>query len=138
MKIWTATLLQRIDAELARREQAASEEFDRSMTEYVKKSDQFVIETGNLWRMFADRVLCSVNEGIPVSVDLVPEGLDTGSSYNGRRNLRMWEGATPQRKAVPKEDLLPLRRLLEDITDEEITTNELQRLGFKVPMIFSR
>jgi hypothetical protein len=122
-----------IDAEIQRRTNAAAEATQKEYQQYDASLSAYQERTSESWSAFSRYIEDRIAEGKPVLKEGVPAEIWSRNGYE----LDFWTKSVPAVTPLRLDDLPALKAMLQSVEDEKISTAELQRLGFKVPSIFS-
>lgn len=137
MKFARQVLVDRVKAEIGRREAEAIERTAKAAIEYDKARASYVTNTKDAWNTFANTIKRRVRAGQPVAVADVPAMLGAGGfNRNGQGYIQCWSGGGPRVWEPDVTTLQTLLALLESTTTDEISTTELERMGFKMGHLF--
>lgn len=132
MKFARKDLIDRIRAEITRREEAVTAKNVRLLADYVANRDEHVRRTGPAWNMFANTIKRRVRAGQPVTTADVPREIK--SPWND--NAQPWDRTGPAQHVAEVGALQALLALLESTDAEEVTLATLDRIGFRVRDLF--
>lgn len=132
MKFNRRDLITRIEREIDRRKVAGDQKILEARNRFETDRDKFTAQYRDGWADFIGRVAeCRAN-GEPVTADVVPDALK--DRYG---NIVFWKVSPPSDESHPDlGDLPELLELLKAVSDVDVTTAELSRLGFKIPKLF--
>lgn len=137
MKFARQSMIDRVKAEIDRRETEAVERTKQSDAEYNKTRAAYVTATSDAWNTFANTIKRRIRAGQPVTSADVPTQLSAGGfNRNGQGYIQCWTGSGPRAWEPDVAALQTLLALLESTTTDEISTTELERMGFKMSMLF--
>lgn len=134
MKFTRTALIDRVKAEIARREQAAADLNTKTAAEHDKKRAEYVERTSDAWSRLATTIRARLRAGRPITGDDIPVELRDG--WHGGDRIDTWRGKGPAVQTANVDALTTLLHLLEATTDEEITTASLERVGFRTADLF--
>jgi hypothetical protein len=127
-------LIARVQAEIARREQAAAEANAKAAAEHDKKLTEYVRRTSDAWSRLATTIRARIRAGRPITVDDIPVELRGG--WHGGDRIDTWRSNGAAVQTANVDALTTLLHLLEATTEEEITTASLERVGFRTAELF--
>jgi hypothetical protein len=128
-------LIQKVKDEIARRRQAAADENWQLLADYNAERETYLSETSEAWNQFANTIKRRIKAGTPVTPDDIPRTLTVSPSGPGRVYLGLLPSPPSGRKAHTSE-LQTVLDLLDQATNEKISTTELERMGFKIAHLF--
>jgi hypothetical protein len=128
MKIRRTRLLELVDQQIARREKDQARR-QAELIENENRSREKALRLAPAWDEFARRILDSVIDDKPVTMDLVPHELRAGYSDSLRFFKPSRSGAESNDVAA---DLKALKLFLEATLDEDVNTTSLERQGFSL------
>lgn len=123
-------LITRIETEIERRETDARTKTVKAVQEYEKDREQFIRDTSETWRLFANKVRRRVANGEPVIREDIPKQIR--GNYD---HLPFWTRTEPSHRANV-DGLRSLLLLLQATDDEFVTFTALDRMGFKTINLF--
>jgi len=129
MMINRLELITKLQRMVVEREEAA---LVRKAEAYRKAHDAataYVMDHGNEWGRFADRIRLRVRQGTAITIEDVPEGLRQSKGWG--RSVTLFEPTTVRESEyLPRtEPLTRLLAVLETSPDEFISTSALDRIG---------
>lgn len=130
MKFKRNLIIQAIDKEISRREQAADAEYDRQLQKYAEARDEWMKDWKD-WSKFAETIHRRIGAGQPVTAEDVPDSIVRHRSY-----LEVFSSTAPERKPALIQNLNQLRAMVVLSEDELVSLSELSRAGFKDLSIF--
>lgn len=136
MRFARQVLVDRVKAEIGRREAEAVERTAEAAAEWSKARAAYVTNTKDAWNAFANTIKRRVRAGQPVAVADVPAMLSGSFGRNGGGYLQCWNDGGPRVWEPDVTTLQTLLALLESTTTDEISTTELERMGFKMGHLF--
>lgn len=136
MKFDRVTLIDRVKAEIKRRETEAKERTDQAATEHAEAMGRYIVRTGPAWSRLADVIRKRVRNMQPVVSTDIPAELAGGSMGWGRTAVTTWEDKAPSVYTADVSALGTLLALLESSPSEQVTTTELENMGFKMRELF--
>lgn len=136
MKFARQVLVDRVKAEIGRREAEAIKRTTEAAIEWSKTRAAYVTNTKDAWNAFANTIKRRVRAGQPVTTADVPATLGAGFNRNGQGYIQCWSDGGPRVWEPDVTTLQTLLALLESTTTDEISTTELERMGFKMGHLF--
>lgn len=134
MKFTRTDLIDRVKAEIARREQAAVDRNAKANAAREERFRQYMDRTSAAWSTFATKIRTRIRRNEPITAQDIPVELRGGWIDSGRVDVWTDRGAG---EITPDVDALHnLLHLLEAATDDEVTTNSLERMGFRTAQLF--
>lgn len=134
MRFNRADLIKRIQEEIVRREDRAVRLNREAAEKHAEKRTQYLDRTTDAWRELADTIRRRIRTKTPVVGSDIPVALRNG--YSGGGHIETWRDTEPTSHAPDVEPLTTLLHLLQSCTEDEISTNALQRLGFRTADLF--
>lgn len=132
-------LVEKVKAEIERRQQVAAEKTTQAKIDYDYDRRAYIESTADAWNMFANLVKRRVRAGTPVTDRDVPTmlggGRQNGWSQTGGR-LRTWSEKPPRDETADVGALSTLLTLLEANQTDKVSTAELERMGFRMRDLF--
>ncbi len=138
MKFDRTDLIDRVNDEIARREQITAEKNATAVETAATALAEHVEQTSVAWSAFATAIRRAVRVGRPVTLDDVPAELrDTSYSRHvvNTPPANRWE---PTEETPKTADLHTLRALLVASTDQQVSLTEIERAGFKIIALFRK
>jgi hypothetical protein len=132
-------LIERVKAEIERRQQAATERSAQAKLDYDHDRSAYIENTADAWNAFANLIKRRCRSGAPVTHKDIPISLG-GGRQNGWSNtggwLRTWTEKSPSDEVADVAALTTLLALLEASLTDKVSTTELERMGFKMAQLF--
>ena len=139
MKFTKQVLIERVKDEIKRREADAAEFNMHAEHEYARSLTDYLASTKDAWNDFANTIKRRVRAGLPVTAKDVPPLLaGDRQGWAGPRGawVLVWGDKGPVQHTADTVALNTLLALLQSTTTEEVTTTELERMGFKMSRLF--
>lgn len=136
MRFTRQVLVDRVKAEIGRREAEAIERTAEAAIEYDKARASYVTNTKDAWNAFANTIKRRVRAGQPVTTTDVPAVLGGSFGRSSAGYLQCWSDGGPRVWEPDVTTLQTLLALLESTTTDEVSTTELERMGFKMGHLF--
>jgi hypothetical protein len=137
MKFAREVLIGRVKDEIERRELDATKRTAEAAVEYDKTRAAYVNGTLDAWNTFANTIKRRCRAGQPVTTADVPVRLGGGGfNRTGQGYIQCWSESGPRISEPDVAALQTLLALLESTTTDEISTTELERMGFKMSCLF--
>lgn len=131
MKIKREKLLEIVRQQKLKMITDQDERAERYRERIVRERSDYIAQTRDLWSGFAHAIYDAVNRREPITYELVPEGLRT-TRYDGY--LRFYD--VPKVKAEMSvtesknyRTLTALEQILQNVTDDEVSTYALEKMG---------
>lgn len=136
MKFDRVTLIDRVKAEIKRRETEAKERTDRAATEHAEAMGRYIARTSPAWSKLADTIRKRVRNMQPMTNADIP--VELGGTDQWQRGIRVetWSDRDPAIHTADVSALGTLLALLESSPSEQVTTTELENMGFKMRELF--
>lgn len=136
MKFDRVTLIDRVKAEIKRRETEAKERTDQAATEHAEAMGRYIVRTGPAWSRLADVIRKRVRNMQPMTNADIP--VELGGTDQWQRGIRVqtWDDRDPAVYTADVSALGTLLALLESSPSEQVTTTELENMGFKMRELF--
>lgn len=127
MKFKTAELIARVNKKIDD-EVKRAEERNRKDLEEIEQAREEWFEKSEYWVVFANRIKDKIRKGRPILPTDVPKEIQV-SSFS--RDPAFFRKKEPAKYEPHTKNLEAMKKLLESITDEEVTTTGLKEIGFK-------
>ncbi len=136
MKFKRDDLIGRVKAAIEAERKRTAEVNAKAAEEYAAKRQAYVEETTPAWRELVKQLNLVLRSGRPVTPGDIPAALHA-KGWTGT-HLRVWTPEEPEPRKPATDQLEQILSILEACTDEEVTTNALERLGIKLAPIFRK
>jgi hypothetical protein len=139
MKFERTVLIEKVKAEIERRERLAAEQTAQAAVNHDHARRAYIEGTADAWNSFANLIKRRVRSGQPVTGADVPVALGGGRANGWTQRggwLHTWENSGPSVATADVTALTTLLALLEASLVETVTTSELERMGFKMAQLF--
>jgi hypothetical protein len=132
VKFQRTVLIDQVNTEIARRQQAIAERNAKAQQEHEQRRSEHVEATSAAWQTLAATIRKRVSKGLPVTDEDIPTEL-----RNGRGGyVRTFSDREPGERVANTQALTTLLDLLKASTDDEVTDTSLQRMGFRMGDLF--
>jgi hypothetical protein len=132
-------LIERVKAEIERRQQAATERCAKAKLDYDRERRAYIENTAEAWNALANTIKRRCRSGVPVLAGDIPHVLGGGRN-NGWSSpggwLQTWTEKPPSDETPDVAALTTLLALLEASLTDKVSTTELERMGFKMAQLF--
>lgn len=136
MKFARTVLIERVQAEIVRREKRAAERTAEAAAKRGEQLAEYLDTTAAGWKALADTIRTRQRYGKPLIADDIPRSLRTGG-YNGGNCVRVWAEPRGETYTADTAPLAALLALLQSAVDEEVTAASIERLGFRTAGLFN-
>lgn len=126
MKFKTVDLISQVEKKIAELNEVSRIEHENQFEKIEKNRAKFNEQYGALWRDFANNIINKLENGNQVTKEDCPKKL---TQWRGEPTY--WVEPEVKEPADRTEGLVSLLNLLKAITDTEVTTTGLERIGFK-------
>lgn len=132
-------LIEKVKAEIERRQQVAVEKTTQAKVDYDHDRRAYTESTADAWNAFANLIKRRVRAGTPVLASDIPHVLGGGRQNvwsNTGGWLRTWTDKRPGDETADVGALNTLLTLLEANQTDKVSTAELERMGFRMRDLF--
>lgn len=136
MKFNRKVLIDQLENEIERREEEAARKTAESKIEHNRGRVAYVEQTRDAWNAFANTIKRRLRANAPVTHEDVPALLTGGSHGGWHTRLVTWNEKGPTEVIADTVSLRTLLALVQSSSTEEVTTYELERMGFKMAHLF--
>lgn len=138
MKFVRTDLIEQVKAEIHRRGMEAAQRTADARDEYAANLAGYLERTSAGWSKLADTIRRRVRTGQPMTAEDVPAELGGGRNNWARQGgyIAVWDDKGPARYAPDVAGLKTLLTLLESSPSEQLSTTELENMGFKMRELF--
>lgn len=133
MKFARTDLIDRVEAEITRRQQHTADRNKKATAHFEKTRREYIDRTSDAWIELATTVRRRVRNSQPVTSTDIPKALRGGYTTG---HIRTFDDTEPQEWTADTSALETLLDLLKSATDDEISTTHLERMGFRMAQLF--